>query len=1062
MNKLHILSICTAMKPTLLFIFLAFFGLHQSRAQESNSKHKLDKRIAVQLIHHKESSDLKRSDFTEQMYTQLGLESADDLQTKKVIKGLNGWNRIRMQQMYKGLRVVGAAYILHEKDDVVKKSSGDILPYINLNITPNLKDSEANLAAEKYTNSKLLSLTEGKAIVLPAWDIEQTELVVMDIAYPEFSGSYTLAYHVIISNLEGINQYRESIYVDANSGKVLESISEIAHTNVEGIAQTKYYGEQTIITDSISTDLFILRDMTRGDGIITLNGDLDDFTDEDNFWNNFGNKEEVGTDAHYCAAAYHDYMVDEFDWAGLDGEGLELRSRVFGDELNAVNATWNGSFATFFSGDCDEYGPLTTLVVVGHEFAHGFTDFTSDLIYQNESGAINESISDILGKALEFTYDYENRDWFIGSKFLLTDEVNNFRDMSNPNNRNHPKLYGGEFWEFGTRDNGGVHINSGVLNFWYYLLSEGQADVNELGVEYDVSPIGFEKAADIVFTMNTAYLTESSTYTKAVGASIESVKDLFGENAPEMASVLEAWKAVGLFPESGNYDIKIELLEDRPYICVDELEAFPVEVNVFNVGLEPYLVGDMLNFSYSIEGQLESEEDLLLTEDLLPGETLYYVFEQFPTSLIPGDNFDLEVFVEATALADPNAGIGEIIVTNNNDEARLTTTELAGLDVKVTSFTLTARRACEVEEFSQVRLGIQNTGCTEIPEGDYPLTIIAAGSEYVFDITLPFNLRSGSFATIFDLIVVPDEIENGTELMARFNIPNDTDAANNDTEVQYLFLETVTEGYIETFNTFDIMNNTEIFIDPDFRADAQIENVNGDPMLIISGTNSEPFNLENCEDQELFFRENFQVTDIEMCVNTIGIEDATFSFDLIQHRWDEELFNVDPSYSVMVQVSIDDNYDVTYPIISGQSEGERLRHDFILPPDFSDAILIEVMTLRGNGATITNGNFENGDFALIDNIQITSGTVSTQQIENESAVQVFPNPSSSVFNFAQEIDGAYDLMIYDGLGRLIHQQNTSNKRNIVWDVSQVVGGIYFYDIHFENGLRQNGKLVVSE
>jgi len=1048
------------MRLTLLYILIALFTLPSLSAQQVDKGQKISKRNAIQLMSFEGATEFKRANFVSQIHHQLGLESAEDLQTKKEIKGLNGWTRIRMQQEYKGLRVVGAAYILHEKDGQIRKSSGDLLPFIELSVKPGINGAAASKAAEDYTNSKLLSKTDGAAVVLPDWDIEQAELVVMDAAYPNFSGNYTLAYHVIISNLEGRNQYRESVYVNANTGKVIEAISEIAHTSVEGIAITKYYGEQSIITDSLEANLYVLRDYTRGEGIITLNGSLDDFTDEDNFWDNFGNKEEVGTDAHYCASAYYDYMLDEFNWVGLDGDSSELRSRVYGDERNTVNATWNGRYSTFFSGDCDEYGPLTTLDVVGHEFAHGFTDFTSDLIYRNESGALNESISDILGKALEKAYDPDNFTWFLGATAVLTDEDDYFRDMSDPNAKSDPSLYSGEDWEFGAGDNGGVHSNSGVLNFWYYLLTEGQADINELGVAYDVTPIGFQKATAIVFTMNVAYLTESSTYTKAVSASVEAVKDLYGENSAEMLSVLEAWKAVGLYPNSGDYDVRIELIEDRPYVCADAIDNFLVEVYVINDGQNSYLPGDIMILSYDVEDELESEEVVVLSEALLPNDTLFYTFNQSPTTLETGGIFDIDVLLEAEAMADPNSIDGEIIVTNNTDAGRITTTEIEGLDLGATFVRLSNLIPCQlasdnVETVTRVSVSFRNFGCEEFPAGNIPFTITDGNFVYYDTLALSFDLRANVGTSRSKDIVLPEEITNRDELIIKIDIPNDVNPDNDDYEVQYLFLETVTVGYEEKFNSFDLPTSTEVFIDPDFVGDAAVGEINGNSMLIISGTRDEPFGLENCGDQNLFFRENYQITDIDMCVNTEGVIDPVFSFDMVQYRADGELENINPDYAAMVRVTIDGE---VYPIISGQPEGESIRHEYALTDSLSGGVLIEAMTLRGNGVS---GSFDEGDFVLIDNIRITSGSVSTQQTIAEDKISVYPNPSNSIFNFVHDFAGAYDLTVYDGLGRMIYQAKDLIS-NTLWDASQVDGGIYFYEVQTQNGDVQQGKLVVSK
>ena len=1042
------------MKQTLLTIILSgalCFGL---MAQDAEYAQKLQKRQNAEWMKI-ESTATKSATFASQYYQELGLDSAEDLRAFKTMEGLNGWTRIRMKQYYQGLRVVGASYILHEKDGLVRKASGDLLPYISLSTAPAINAEESRAAAKRYVNATLLSQTDGKATVLPEWDYDKTELVVIDKAYPAFSGDYTLAYHVIVSNLDGPNQYKQSVYVDAMQSNVITTISEIAHTNVEGLANTKYYGEQKIITDSLAADLYVLHDFTRGDGIITLNGSLQDFEDEDNFWNNFGNKEEVGTDAHYCAAAYYDYMLDNFNWDGLDGEGFELRSRVYGSENNRVNATWNGSYSTFFSGDCDEYGPLTSMDVVGHEFAHGFTEFTSGLIYQNESGALNEAISDILGKALEFTYDPEEDNWLIGSKFVLTDEPDHFRDMADPNTKNHPKLYAGRFWEFGTRDNGGVHINSGVLNFWFHMLVEGKRDTNEILIAYDVPAIGLDKAAAIVFTMNTAYLTESSSYTKAVAASIEAVKDLYGENSPEMASVLEAWKAVNLFPESGDYDLAMAIEENRVTICADELDTHFLEVLVTNIGLKPYLIGDDLKFLYTVENEFVDERIISLEQDLNPGDTLMYTFPNPVPLANGGQTFDIVAQLTATAAEDPNQG--EIVITNNNALASITTTTNVGLDIRVNTLDLTSDRVCGDASQSQIRLGVQNTGCATIPQGEYPITIFAAGSEYNYDIRIPFDLRAGNFATIFDVLVLPAEIQNGEELSVTFSIPGDVDSGNNSVDGQYLFLETVGEGFEENFADFDIFTDKRIFVDSDFRSDAQVGKYNDNEVLVISGLSNLPFALENCDEEELFFRENFQKTDIEMCVNAVGLLDPTFSFDLVQFRSDTEIENINPGYTVMVQVTIDDE---AFPIIFDQEEGEFVKHQYPLPQDFAGEILIEVITLRGNGAFVFNNNFSGGDFALIDNVQLTSGTVSTKDADIPNDISVYPNPSHAEFFFSTTNEQAFDLMIYDGLGQL--QANyKSVRQQVSWNSQSYAEGVYFYELIFENGDKRQGKIVVA-
>lgn len=1042
------------MKKFIVLIVLVAAALLSLSAQSESVQSKILKRNTVSLMKFNATA-LNSNKFANQYFQKLGLSSAEDLKVFKTMKGLNGWTRTRMKQYYQGLTVVGSAYILHEKDGIVKKATGDLLPYIDISTTPSIDASAARLAAASAVNTTLLSKTGGAATVLPDWHYDKTELVVIDKAYPAFSGDYTLAYHVIVANVEGANQYIQSVYVDANQSNIIASISEIAHTNVEGIANTNYYGQQTITVDSVASDLYVLQDFTRGDGIITLNSRFQDFEDIDNFWNNFGNKEEVGTDAHYCAAAYYDYMQDNFNWDGLDGEGSELRSRVFGAELNAVNATWNGrdSIATFFSGDCDQYGPLTTLLIVGHEFAHGFTEFTSGLIYQDESGALNEGISDILGKALEMTYDPEEKNWLIGAKILLTDNDDHFRDMADPNAKNNPKLYAGEFWEFGIRDNGGVHINSGVLNFWFHMLTEGKTDVNELGIAYDVEAIGLEKAAAIIFTMNTAYLTETSTYTKAVTASIETVRDLYGDNSAEMVSVLEAWKAVGLFPESGDYDLSLTLIEDNITVCIDDLGNQFLEVYVKNIGLQSYAVGDEMKFSYTIEGELEAEQTLILQEDLNAGDTLFYTFPEAVPLASAGIDLDIEVELEATAALDPNGS--ELLVTNNIDEGRIRTNVNSGLDVRVTNIRLTPLQTCVPDTISRIQITLQNLGCENVVTGAYPVTLLAAGSEYNYELNFG-NISSGNFGAVTTSLAIPEEIQNGEQLTFIVSLPGDLDSENNTFEAQYLFLETINEGFEETFSNFDVNADTRVFVDSDFRSDAQIGEYNGNEMLVISSLSNTPF-LENCAEEDLFFRENSQKTDIDLCINAVGLVEPTFSFDLVQFRSENDLENVDPSYASMAQVTIDGE---VFPLIYDQQEGEIVKHQFPLEDDFEGQILIELITLRGAGAFVFDNDFSGADYALIDNVRLTSGTVSTKDAEVPDDISVYPNPSRAEFFFTTTNEQAFDLMIYDGLGQQ-HANIKSARQQVSWNSQSLAEGVYFYELIFAGGGKRQGKLVVA-
>ena len=146
-------------------------------------------------------------------------------------------------------------------------------------------------------------------------------------------------------------------------------------------------------------------------------------------------------------------------------------------------------------GDGSNNNPLVELDVVGHELTHGVTQYEAGLQYYNESGALNESFSDIFGKAIEFDPFGDTATWQVAKHY----RAGGLRDLSNPNLKNQPDTYAGDMWYTGYDDSGGVHTNSGVQNFWFYLLCEGGSGVNDHEVSYSVNAIGMDAAAKIAY-----------------------------------------------------------------------------------------------------------------------------------------------------------------------------------------------------------------------------------------------------------------------------------------------------------------------------------------------------------------------------------------------------------------------------------------------------------------------------------------------------------------------------------------------------------------------------------
>ena len=365
----------------------------------------------------------------------------------------------------------------------------------------------------------------------------------------------TLAYKFDVYASEPVS--RQEVYVDAKTGKVLGTNALILETNAPGTAVTAYSGNQAIVADQVSATSYRLRETGRNGGtaIETYNlkqgtnySRATDFTDTDNTWNNVNtSKDQYATDAHWGAEKTVDYLKAKFNRNSIDNNHFAIKSYVHYSR-NYFNAFWDGSRMTYGDGSSTNGNkPLTALDVCAHEIGHGMTTKTANLVYQKESGALNEAFSDILGNSVEFWARPTQASWKLGEDFSYV-----IRDMANPNAYGDPDTYGGTYWvnpnctPSSTNDYCGVHTNSGVLNFWYYLLVNGGSGTNDKGFAYNVTGVGLDKAAQIAYRTLTTYLTSTSTYANARTYSLQAAVDLYGAGSAEVTQTTNAWNAVGV------------------------------------------------------------------------------------------------------------------------------------------------------------------------------------------------------------------------------------------------------------------------------------------------------------------------------------------------------------------------------------------------------------------------------------------------------------------------------------------------------------------------------------
>ncbi|SHE83713.1 M4 family metallopeptidase [Chryseobacterium sp. OV279] len=502
-------------------------------------------------------------------------------------KLFNDFSDEKYQLYHDGIKVEFANYMLHYIKGNLVSMNGELYDTNDLNTQPDVPESAALKTAMKYIGAKVLMTTTeyGREINYQP----NGELVLLPVEASNKKYRLLLAYKFDIFSAEPF--LRSNVYVDAKSGAVLlndqimkhagehahgkgmtgispvgpenQSKQDFASIFVSGNAQTKYSGTKSIETTLVSGK-YALKDNTRGGGINTYNNNnanytsltKNNITDTDNNWttaehSSTGN--DVALDVHWGVEKTYDYFKDTFNRNSYDNQGAVLDNYVH-VKYSWENAAWNGSAMVYGDG-ASTFKPLGAFDVTAHELGHAICQGSAALTYQKESGAINEGLSDIWGAIVENKYAPEKQNFLIGEDITKV-SPNYLRSMSNPNLglSNQPDTYNGTYWKdassscFPTDNNDqcGVHINSGVLNYWFYLLVMGGTGTNDIGNSFNVTGIGFEKAAKIVYRLETSYLTSNSTYSNTLTYGIQSVKDLFGADSAEHKATQNAFYAVGL------------------------------------------------------------------------------------------------------------------------------------------------------------------------------------------------------------------------------------------------------------------------------------------------------------------------------------------------------------------------------------------------------------------------------------------------------------------------------------------------------------------------------------
>jgi vibriolysin len=415
----------------------------------------------------------------------------------------SGEAHVRIGQTVGGIPVFGGEAIVHLGADGMFNSVTDkVLHDVDVNLTPSVTDREAE-------NHAVLAMG-GRAQLVGKPEV--------DLQILRRDGADHLTYRVRLDMRTAHDEpTMPVVFVSAHTGKVVWS-----YDNLETAMNRATYTAKNRTT--------LPGTLLRSEG----QGPVSD---------------AVANQAHDNAGHVWSYYWLRHGRDSFDGAGAQIRSTVHYSR-NYVNAFWNGTQMVYGDGDGVQSGPLTVLDVVGHEITHAVTERSSALIYANESGALNEAMSDIFGAAVEAYRDgaVSTNTWKIGEEcWTPSTPGDSLRQMDDP------ALYGDyDYWPTrytGTSDNGGVHWNSGIANLAFALAVKGGSHPRGK-TSVVVTPLSsnaltsIQMGAAIFYRANTQCLTAGSTFQDASGCTQAAASALYGSAAA--GTIAAAWAAVGV------------------------------------------------------------------------------------------------------------------------------------------------------------------------------------------------------------------------------------------------------------------------------------------------------------------------------------------------------------------------------------------------------------------------------------------------------------------------------------------------------------------------------------
>ena len=489
----------------------------REKSEKSNKEFKLHfneaKKIPNFLVGDLSDNPVKSSkDATNYINQNKGLFElkSGNFENKSVEADKLGMKHYKNRLVVDGIPVFGAEIIIHtDANGKVYAVNGDV----ENNVPAKEWSKDFKISADKAIKIAEKSIDlKGKKLTYTAAPVAEKYLYNKD-------GKWMSIYYV---TLQFTSPYGADlkVYVNAANGNVVDSKNLVKNTATTGTG-VGLYGVRNLNLDLVSGKYY-LRDLTRGAKIETYSANYTTnipgtiVSDTDNNFNSAAQFDAV--DVHYNTGIVYDFYKNNFNRNSFDNLGTTLKSTVLARDVDAPtqpydNAYWNGSQMVYGDGSGQYFLHIgSALDVVGHEFTHAITEKTANLAYENQSGALNESFSDVFGYFIEG----QATDWLMGEDCWTPNTPGDaLRSLADPtlydqpatmaNYQNLPNTQSGDW--------GGVHTNSGIPNKAFYLAA---TSINDNA-----------KLAQVYYRALSTYLTQNAQFVDCKNALVQAANDLY-------------------------------------------------------------------------------------------------------------------------------------------------------------------------------------------------------------------------------------------------------------------------------------------------------------------------------------------------------------------------------------------------------------------------------------------------------------------------------------------------------------------------------------------------------